>query len=368
MVSKNSSEFTYIDDDMALDAHYWAENVEGTEDVAITPSEALTWFQDLTFVQNLLKATDERWENSMGKDIILVETLARNDTNIWAAIATLQKTADQNKALAWKTLSDINKRNHMRKFNRVIKTRRQVSKKPSNSLSSSQPFISAPLTPPPLTRDALRTLSSPHSAKLTQTCYSPYAGGRRLPSSNPVSLSPKDTAVICKQMEKLITPELAYKLQSAGRNTNSAKKESASQRRLAEINMALQQNQKKQIPTSTQLTAIPSSSRRTQSAGPLPSQTQAYKSSDKGKNVVRKHPYPNNGNCYFCGKHGHFAQDCLERECCWCNKTRHFPWNCSIHPQALEEERRNNFYDMANQEDHWDEDVEANIMGEPYGN
>jgi len=59
MVSKNSSEFTYINDDMAPDAHYWAENVEGTEDVAITPGKALVWFQDPTFIQDLLKATDE---------------------------------------------------------------------------------------------------------------------------------------------------------------------------------------------------------------------------------------------------------------------------------------------------------------------
>jgi len=59
----------------------------------------------------------------MDKDIVLVETLARNDTNIQATIATLQKTVDQNKALAWKTLGDINKRNCMQKFNQVIETR-----------------------------------------------------------------------------------------------------------------------------------------------------------------------------------------------------------------------------------------------------
>jgi len=117
MVSNTASEFIYIDDDMAPDAHYWAENVEGTEDVTITPSEALIWFQDPTFVQDLLKATDKRWDIPMDKDIVLVETLARNDASIWATIASLQKTVDQNKALAWKTLGNINKRNRMRKFN-----------------------------------------------------------------------------------------------------------------------------------------------------------------------------------------------------------------------------------------------------------
>jgi len=117
MISNTTSEFIYIDNDMTPDAHYWAENVEGTEDVAITPGEALIWFQDLTFVQNLLKATDEGWEIPMGKDIIMIETLAQNDTTIWATIAGLQKTADQNKALAYKTLGKINKRTRMRKFN-----------------------------------------------------------------------------------------------------------------------------------------------------------------------------------------------------------------------------------------------------------
>jgi len=178
MVSNNSTKFIYIDDNMAPDAHYWAENVEGTEDVAITPGEALIWFQDPTFVQSLLKATDESWEIPMGKDIIMIEALARNDASIRATIAGLQKTADQNKALAWKTLGEINKRHRMRKFNRVIETRRQVSKKPTISPASSQQFVSAPSTPPPLTRDASRPPSTPHSAKSTQTRYSPYAGNR----------------------------------------------------------------------------------------------------------------------------------------------------------------------------------------------
>jgi len=113
-------------------------------------------------------------------------------------------------------------------------------------------------------------------------------------------------------MEKLITPELTQKLRSVGRNANPAKKQSASQRRLTEINTALQQNQKKSVTTSPQSTTTPSTSRRTQSAGPLPTQTQTYKSTDKGKNVVQKHPYPNNGNCYYCSEHGHFSQDCLK--------------------------------------------------------
>jgi len=168
-------------------------------------------------------------------------------------------------------------------------------------------------------------------------------------------------------MEKLITPELANKLKSAGRTSTLAKKEIASQRRLAEINAALQQNQKKPIPT-TQPNAIPSSSRRTQSSGPLPTQAETYKSANKGKNVVRKHPYTSNVKCYHCGKHGHYSQDCLDQKCCWCNNTGHFPQDCTKHPRALEEERRNNFYDTADVEDHWDEDAEANITGEPYGN
>jgi len=367
MISNTTSEFIYIDDDMTPDAHYWAENVEGTEDVAITPGEALIWFQDPTFVQNLLKATDEGWEIPMGKNIIMVETLARNDASIRATIAGLQKTADQNKALAYKTLGEINKRTQMRKFNRVIETRRQVSKKPATSPTSSQHFVSAPSSPPPLTRDASRAPSTPHSAKSTQTRYTPYAGNRRSPAPNPISLSPEDTATICKQMEKLITPELAQKLRSAGQNANSAKKESASQRRLAEINTALQQSQKKSVATPPPPTAGPSSSRRTQSAGPLPTQTKTYKPTDKGKNVVRKHPYPNNGNCYYCSKHGHFSQDCLERKCQWCNNTGHFPRDCLKHPRILEEERRNEFYNTADREDHWDEDAECNITGEPYG-
>jgi len=58
MTSKNSSEFVYIDDDMSPNAHHWAQNIEATKDVAIKPAEAPTWFQDPTFVQTLLKATD----------------------------------------------------------------------------------------------------------------------------------------------------------------------------------------------------------------------------------------------------------------------------------------------------------------------
>jgi len=123
MVTKsNSSEFIYVDDDMSHDAQYWAQNVEGTDDIAIQPREAFTWFQDPEFVRNLIKATDERWENLMGKDIILVKTLARNDADIRATIARLQQTADRNKTLALSTLEAINKRTRMRKFNRVIET------------------------------------------------------------------------------------------------------------------------------------------------------------------------------------------------------------------------------------------------------
>jgi len=87
-------------------------------------------------------------------------------------------------------------------------------------------------------------------------------------------------------MEKLITPVLAQKLKSAGKNANPVRKELASQRRLAEINAALQESQKKPVPTPIQPTANPSSSRRTQSARPLPTQAEAHKSTHKGKNVV----------------------------------------------------------------------------------
>lgn len=367
MTSNNTSEFTYIDDDMLPEAYYWAQNVEGTDDIAIKPGEAFAWFQDPTFVQNLLKATDENWDNPMGKDIILVETLARNDADIRATIARLQKTVDRNKALAWNTLDAMNKRNRMRKFNRVIETRRQVSKKPSISPTASQPFVSAPSSPPPLTRDASPASPSPHSTKSTQTRYIPYTSNRRPTPPNTLSLKPEATAAIYKEMEKLITPTLAAKLKSAGRNSNPTRKDAASQRRLAEINTALQQNQKKPVTAPTQSTTASSSARRTQSSGPLPTQAEAYKSNDKGKNVVRKHPYPNSGKCYHCGEHGHFSQDCLRRECRWCNKTGHFPRNCLKHPRNLEEERRNDFYDTADREDHWDEDAEANITGEPYG-
>jgi len=58
MTSKNSSKFVYIDNNMSPDAHHWAQTVEGTDDIAIKPGEAFAWFQDPTFVQALLKATD----------------------------------------------------------------------------------------------------------------------------------------------------------------------------------------------------------------------------------------------------------------------------------------------------------------------
>jgi len=371
MVSNNNSnpsEFVYIDDDMSPDAHYWAENVEGTEEIAILPREAFTWFQDPKFAKNLIKATDERWDNPMGKDIVLVESLARNDADIRATIARLQQTADRNKALAYTTLNAINHRTRMRKFNRVIETRRQVSKKPPISPTTSQPFVSAPSTPPPLTRDASHTLSPPNSAKSIPTRYAPYTVDRRPTPPDAFSIRPEATAAIYKEMEKLITPTLAHKLKSAGKNANPAKKEFASQRRLAEINATLQQSQKKSLSTSIQPTANPSSSRRTQSAGPLPTRVETHKSTNKGKNVVRKHPYPSDVKCYCCGEWGHYSQDCLNRKCRWCNNTGHFLRDCVKHPRVLEEERRNDFYDTADQEDHWDKDAEANITGEPYGN
>lgn len=366
--NSNPSEFVYVDDDMSPNAHYWAENVEGTEDIAILPREAFTWFQDPKFAEDLIKATDERWDNPMGKDVILVESLARNDADIRATIARLQQTADRNKALAYTTLSAINNRTRMRKFNRVIEKRRQVSKKPPVSPTTSQPFVSAPSTPPPLTRDASRTSSPPNPTKPTPTRYAPYTVDRRPTPPDTFSIRPEATAAIYKEMEKLITPALAYKLKSAGKITNPVRKEVASQRRLAEINAALQQGQKKPIPTSTQQTATSSSSRRTQSARSLPTRTKTHKPTNKGKNVVRKHPYASNVKCYCCGEWGHYSQDCLNRKCQWCNNTGHFPRDCVKHPRVLEEERRNNFHDTVDREDHWDEDAEANITGEPYGN
>jgi len=244
----------------------------------------------------------------------------------------------------------------MRKFNRVIEKRRQVSKKPPVSPTSSQPFVSAPSTPPPLTRDASRTSSPPSSAKSNTTRYAPYTVDRRPTPPDTLPIRPEDTAAIYKEMEKLITPALAYKLKSAGRIANPVRKEFASQKRLAEINAVLQDNQKKPISTSILPTAASSSSQRT------------HRPTNKGKNVVRKHPYPSDVRCYCCGKQGHYSQDCLNRKCRWCNNTRHFPRDCVKHPRVLEEECRNNFYDTADWEDHWDEDAEANITGEPYGN
>jgi len=233
MVSNNNSkpsEFVYINDDMSPDAHHWAQNIEGTEDIAIKPREAFAWFQDPAFVQTLLKATDDRWENPMRKDLILIESLALNNADVRATIARLQKTADRNKALAWKTLEDINKRTRMRKFNWVIELHRQVSKQPPISPATSQPFVSAPSTPPPLTRDASRTSSPPNSAKSTQTCYTPYTDNQRSTPPNTVPLDPKVTDALYQEMQKLITPALAYKLKSAGRNANPAKKEHSQQR------------------------------------------------------------------------------------------------------------------------------------------
>jgi len=88
MVSNNSTtDYIYVDDDMAPNAHYWSESVEGTEDMAIMPREAFLWFQDPKFVKDLLNATDNKWENPMHKDITLIETLAQNDADVCATIA-----------------------------------------------------------------------------------------------------------------------------------------------------------------------------------------------------------------------------------------------------------------------------------------
>ena len=63
MVSNNSTtDYIYIDNDMAPDAHYWSKSVEGTEDMAILPREAFVWFQNPKFVKDLLNAMDNKWE------------------------------------------------------------------------------------------------------------------------------------------------------------------------------------------------------------------------------------------------------------------------------------------------------------------
>jgi len=95
MISNDiTSDFIYVDDDMAPDAHYWSESVEGTEDMAILPHEAFIWFQDPKFIKDLLNATDDKWENPMCKDITIIETLARNDTDIHVTAESLSRYGD----------------------------------------------------------------------------------------------------------------------------------------------------------------------------------------------------------------------------------------------------------------------------------
>ena len=333
-----------------------------------------TWW--LCFMESSLSSTADHmdscpvWCIRPGGQLSKIDTWIRllQVADIRATIARLQQTADRNKALAYTTLNAINNRTRMRKFNWVIEKRRQVSKKPPVSPTTSQPFVSAPSTPPPLTRDASRTSSPPNPAKSNTTRYAPYTVDRRPTPPDTFSIRPEATAAIYKEMEKLITPALAYKLKFAGKIANPVRKELASQKRLAEINAVLQDNQKKPVSTPIQPATNPPSSRRTQSAGPLPTPAETHKSTNKGKNVVRKHPYPSNVKCYCCGQRGHYSQDCLNRKCRWCNNTGHFPRDCVKHPRVLEEERRNDFYDTADREDHWDEDAKANITGEPYGN
>ena len=248
----------------------------------------------------------------------------------------------------------------MRKFDRVLLTRRHVTNKtPASSIS--QPFVSAPSTPPPLTRDASRTSSSPDSAPTcsNSTRYTPYTNSRRPTPANAPS--------IYKQLEKVVQPVITNRAKAAGKQPTIAERELASQCRLAEINTALQKSQKP-LAIPTQSPSVASSSRHTQPPRMLPSQSQSYSTANKGKDVVRKHPYPFNRKCHHCGRFGHQSQDCRNRKCRWCNSTGHFPCNCMKHPRNIEEEKRNDFYDTADIEDHWDEDAKANITGEPYRN
>jgi len=117
------SDFIYVDDDMAPNAHYWSESVEGTEDMAILPQEAFIWFQDPKFVKDLLNTMDDKWENPMRKDITIIKTLTQNNTDIRTTIAHLQRTADRNKVQAYSTLATMNKQRRMRKFDQVLLTR-----------------------------------------------------------------------------------------------------------------------------------------------------------------------------------------------------------------------------------------------------
>jgi len=247
--------------------------------MAILPREAFIWFQDPKFVKDLLNATDDKWENPMRKDITIIETLARNDADIRSTIAHLQRTADQNKVQAYSTLSTMNKQRRMRKFDRVLLTRRQVTNKTPTSSPISQPFVSAPSTPPPLTRDASRASSPPNSTptRSNSTQYTPYTNSQRLTPANPSPVKPPvSNPSIYKHLKKVVQPIVANRAKATGKPPTIAKRELASQRRLAQINIALQKSQKP-LPTPTPLTPTASSSRHTQPPGPLPSQSQTYR-------------------------------------------------------------------------------------------
>src|SRR6188768_921007 len=107
-------------------------------------------------------------------------------------------------------------------------------------------------------------------------------------NSSPVK-PPVSNPSIYKQLEKVVQPVIANRAKAAGKPPTIAERELASQRRLAQINIALQ-NSQKPLATPTPPTPSASSSRHTQPPGPLPSQSQTYSAADKGKNVVRKHP------------------------------------------------------------------------------
>jgi len=246
--------------------------------------------------------------------------LAQNDADIQATVAHLQQTVNQNKTLARSTLTAINKWTRMRKFNKVITTCQQVLNKTSTPSPVSQPFISAPSTPPPLTRDTSCVSSPPDSINNSATSlrYTPYANSWQLtpPNVPPVKPSTPNQSIF-KQLKKIVQLIINKQTKTVEKQLTSTEKEHASQWRLAQINFALQQNQNKAKPVTptSQPNPLPSFSWLAEPAQPLPSQQQAFNTTNKGKNVVQKHTYPFNGKCYHCGQHRHQLQDCLNQKC-----------------------------------------------------
>jgi len=179
--------------------------------------------------------------------ITIIETLAQNDANIRTTIAHLQRTADRNKVQAYSTLSTMNKQRRMRKFDQVLLTCQQVTNKTPTASPVSQPFISAPSTPPPLTRDTLRASSPPNSTptRSNSTRYTPYTNSRRLTPTNTPPIKPSTSnPSIYKQLEKVVQPIITDQAKTAAKQLTIAERELASQCQLAQINIALQNSQK----------------------------------------------------------------------------------------------------------------------------